>query len=313
MSDPYQTLGVTRSATAAEIKSAYRKLAKKYHPDLNQGGSKGIEQKFKEITAAYDLVGDAAKRARYDRGEIDDQGQEQGYRPRGNGDPFGNGSARGGTRRSAGTGGNPFGFNGGMGMDDILSEFFRSSRQGGTRAPAEKGADVAYTITVPFVEACLGGKKRLTLDSQKTIDVTIPAGTEDGHKLRLRGLGQAGEGGAGAALIEIKVAPHPFFRREGNALHLDVPISLSEALLGEKVTIPTLDGSVSVRVHKGANTGSVMRLKGKGIPSAKGEAGDMFATLKVMLPEGEDADLTTFIEKWAKKKAYTPRKKLGWA
>ncbi len=308
MSDPYQTLGVTRSATAAEIKSAYRKLAKKYHPDLNQGGSKGVEQKFKEITAAYDLVSDPAKRAKYDRGEIDEQGQERGFHPRG--------GARYGTRSSSnGNGGSsPFGFGGGMGMDDILSEFFRgTTRQSGEAAPAEKGADVAYTMTVPFVEACLGGTKRLTLDSKKTIDVTIPAGTEDGHKLRLRGLGHAGVGGSGAAIIEIKVAPHPFFRREGNALHLDVPISLPEALLGEKVTIPTLDGSVALRVHKGANTGSVMRLKGKGIPNPKGEAGDMFATLKIMLPDGEDADLATLIEKWAKKKAYNPRKKLGWA
>ncbi len=307
MSDPYQILGVTRSATAAEIKSAYRKLAKKYHPDLNQGGNKGIEQKFKDITAAYDLISDPAKRARYDRGEIDEQGQERGFAPRG--------GTRYGARSSSGNGGgSPFGFSGAMGMDDILSEFFRSTRQGGgAQASEEKGADVAYTITVPFVEACLGGTKRLTLDNKKTIDVTIPAGTEDGHKLRLRGLGHAGVGGAGAAIIEIKVAPHPFFRREGKALHLDVPISLPEALLGEKVTIPTLDGSVAVRVHKGANTGSVMRLKGKGIPNPKGEAGDMFATLKVMLPEDADADLAMMIEKWAKKKAYNPRKKLGWA
>lgn len=307
MSDPYQTLGVTRSATAAEIKSAYRKLAKKYHPDLNQGGSKGVEQKFKEITAAYDLVSDPAKRAKYDRGEIDEQGQERSFHPR-------SGTRYGPRSSNSNNGGDsPFGFSGGMGMDDILSEFFRgATRQGGESDPAEKGADVAYTMTVSFVEACLGGTKRLTLDSQKTIDVTIPAGTEDGHKLRLRGLGHAGAGGQGAAIIEIKVAPHPFFRREGNALHLDVPISLPEALLGEKVTIPTLDGSVALRVHKGANTGSVMRLKGKGIPNPKGEAGDMFATLKVMLPDGEDADLAALIEKWAKKKTYNPRKKLGW-
>ncbi|HAX90958.1 MAG TPA: molecular chaperone DnaJ [Rhodospirillaceae bacterium] len=310
-SNPYQILGVSRTASDAEIKSAYRKLAKKYHPDLNQG-RKDIEHKFKEITAAYDLVSDATKRARYDRGEIDESGQERGFRPRG-GDPFG-GMGGGGAHRTR-RAGNPFGFGGGMGVDDLFSEFFNTARQGSSRGgfEEEKGADVLYNVAVPFTEACLGVKKRINLQGGKTIDVTIPAGTEDGHKLRLKGLGAAGARGAGAAIIEIKVTPHPTFKREGNTIHLDVPISLPEALTGSTVTVPTLDGSVSLRLPKNANTGTVMRLKGKGVPTPKGEAGDMFVTLKIMLPETGTEDLAATLEKWAKKHPYNPRKKPGWS
>jgi len=303
MGDPYQILGVARTASDAEVKGAYRKLAKKYHPDLNQGG-KGGEQKFKEISAAYDLLSDPEKRARFDRGEIDEEGQPRGFH---GADPFGGGA---GSRRSPRGGGASFGFGGSMGVDDLLSEFFRSARQGPHGfGRNEAAADVSYTVSVPFVEACLGGKKRLTLDGGKTVDVTFPAGIEDGHKLRLRGLGRAG----GAALIDIKVEPHPFFRREGNALHVEVPISLPEAVLGGEVTVPTLSGSVSLRVHKGAHSGTVMRLKGKGVPAPDGTAGDMFVSLRVVLPSGEGhEELARFIEKWAKKHAYHPRKKLGW-
>ena len=311
MSDPYQILGVTRSATAAEIKSAYRKLAKKYHPDLNQG-RKDIEQKFKEVSAAYDLLGDEAKRARFDRGEIDNQGNERGFH-RG-GDPFGSGGGytRRGGRSSAG--GGPFGFGGmgGMNPEDIFAEFFGGAK---SRRPPfeepEKGADITYKITIPFIEACNGGKRRITLDNKKTIDITIPPGTEDGHKLRLRGLGQESAGGAGAAIIEITVAPDSFFRREGNDIHLDVPVSLPEAILGGSIKVPTLTGPVSLKLHKGANTDTVMRLKGKGVPDAKGGHGDMFVKLKVILPE-DTSDLTSLIEKWAKKHDYDPRKKLNW-
>lgn len=305
--DPYSLLGVSSSASAAEIKSAYRKLAKKLHPDMNPG-RKDIEQKFKEVTAAYDLLSDEGKRARFDRGEIDGQGNERGFHRGGNGggDPFAGARGARGSRRS-------YGF-GGINPEDIFAEFFGG---GGSRGQAhhepERGADISYEITIPFVEACLGGKKRVTITGNKTVDVTIPPGTEEGHKLRLRGLGQQGHGGAaGDAMVEIKVAPHAFFTRQGQDIHLEAPLSLPEAVLGGTIKVPTLDGSVALKIPKGANTGTVMRLKGKGIPRAKGEAGDMFVKLKIMLPEGENAELVSSIEKWAKKNDYQPRKKLGW-
>lgn len=305
MSDPYHLLGVPKTATDAEIKSAYRKLAKKYHPDMNPG-RKDIEQKFKEITAAYDLLSDATKRARYDRGEIDGQGNEKGFH--GGQGGFGGGYSRRGSRTGAG----PFGFGGGMNVDDLFAEFFANANKGGRSRFADEedvaGRDVSYTVTISFVEACAGEKKRITLDNKKTIDVNIPPGTQDGHKLRLRGLGRNG----GAAIIEIKVLPHPHFRREGNDIHLDVPISLQEAVLGGEVKVPTLTGTVSLKIPKGANTDTVMRLKGKGVAQQSGEAGDMFIKLKVVLPPRDNGELAQALEKWAKKHEYDPRKKLGW-
>lgn len=300
--DPYQLLGVTRSASEAEIKSAYRKLAKKLHPDVNPG-RKDIEQKFKEVTAAYDLLSDPKKRARFDAGEIDNQGNERGFY-RGGGNAYGGADPFAGMR----SGGRRGGFN----PEDIFSEFFGGGGGRRHQAPPERGGDIGYELEVPFAEACLGGKKRVTLANNKTIDVNIPAGTEDGHKLRLRGLGQSGAGGAGDALVTIKVLSHPYFRREGHDIHLDVPISLPEALLGGSVKVPTLSGDVVLKIHKGANTGSIMRLKGKGVPRSKGEAGDMYVTLKVVLPDQDTDDLAQAVEKWTKKHAYDPRKKLGW-
>lgn len=304
MSDPYQILGVPRSATEAELKSAYRKLAKKLHPDMNPG-RKDIEHKFKEVTAAYDLLSDASKRARFDRGEIDENGNDRGYH-RG-GDPYGGmGGSSGRRSRSSG----PFGFGSGINPEDLFAEFFGGSKRG--RQPFEEtenlSKDVSYTITIPFIEGCLGGKKRVTLDNKKTIDINVPPGVHDGFKLRLRGLGRNG----GAAIIEIKLAPHDAFKREGQDIHLEVPIGFHEALLGGSITVPTLTGKVALKISKGANTGTVMRLKGKGVPSESSEAGDMFVTLKVIMPEAASADLVTFVEKWAKKHAYNPRKKLGW-
>lgn len=303
MADPYSILGVSKSASADEIKSAYRKLAKKLHPDLNPG-KKDIETKFKEVTAAYDLLSDKDKRAKFDRGEIDAQGQERGF---GGGDPF-----RGARRGRPGAGGDPFSHFGGMeGMEDIFAEFMGGGR-GRRNAPQQRGADVTYSLAVPFTEACLGGKRRVTLSSGKTIDVTIPPGTEEGHKLRLRGQGQEGGAGAGDAIIEMHVEPHPYFIRKDNDITLEAPVSLPEAVLGATIKVPTLDGSVAVKVPKGANTGTSLRLKGKGIPVAKGDAGDMFVKLKIMLPDPLPEDLGEIIEKWAKKNAYDPRKKLGW-
>lgn len=308
MRDPYQILGVDKSVSADELKSAYRKLAKKFHPDVNPG-RKDIEQKFKEVSAAYDLLSDPAKRARFDRGEIDAMGNERGFA--GGGDPFGGGYTRSGRARPGGMGGDPFSqFSG---MDDIFAEFMGGQQRGGRRGGgASPGSDITYSLAVPFAEACLGGKQRVTLASGKTIDVTIPPGTNEGHKLRLRGLGQPGVSGNGDALIEIHVEPHPHFTRKDNDVSIEVPISLPEALLGASITVPTLDGQVTVKVPKATNTGATLRLKGKGIPVPGGTTGDMFVKLKIMLPEPIPQDLSDLVEKWAKKNAYNPRKKLGW-
>ncbi|MDE1900784.1 MAG: J domain-containing protein [Alphaproteobacteria bacterium] len=311
MPDPYQILGVAKTASAAEIKSAYRKLAKKLHPDVNPG-RKDVEQKFKEVTAAYDLLSDADKRAKFDRGEIDAQGQDRGF---GGGFGGGYGGGRAYTR-SGGFGGAPGeeAFAGFGGMDDIFAEFMgggRHRQRGAGAGGGVRGSDVTYTVTVPFVEACLGGKTRVTLTNDKTVDISIPPGSEDGHKLRLKGQGLPGIGGApGDALVEIKVEPHSFFTRKGNDIHLELPVSLPEAVLGASVTVPTLTGHVAVKIPQGANTGAVLRLKAKGVPAPNG-AGDMFVKLKIFLPDPVPQDLADMVEKWAKKNAYDPRKKMG--
>jgi DnaJ-class molecular chaperone len=311
MPDPYQTLGVSKTATAEEIKSSYRKLAKKLHPDVNPG-RKDIEQKFKDITAAYDLLSDKDKRARFDRGEIDAMGNERGFAGAGagGGDPYG--GWRGG---HAPGGGDPFAQFGGGGVDDIFAEFMSGTR--GKRGPGTniRGPDVTYSLAIPFVEACLGGKRRVTLSSGKTIDVTIPPATEEGHKLRLRGQGMAGiGGGAGDAIIEMHIEPHPYFVRKGKDIHLEVPVSLPEAVLGASIQVPTLSGQVTVKVPKGSNTDAVLRLKGKGVPLGEGDRrGDMFVKLKVVLPEPPSAELAEFTERWARQHNYDPRRKLGWS
>jgi DnaJ-class molecular chaperone len=305
--DPYQLLGVAKTASAAEIKSAYRKLAKKLHPDVNPG-KKEIEQKFKEVTAAYDLLSDADKRARYDRGEIDAQGQERGF---GGGDY---GGFRGGRTRGFGgeEAGNPFaGFGGGM--EDIFAEFMGGGAARGRRSARDanvRGSDVTYTTSVPFTLAATGGKTRVTLTNDKKLDITIPPGIEEGHKLRLKGQGLPGiGGGAGDAIIEIHIEAHPHFTRKGKNIYVDIPVSLPEAVLGASVTVPTLDGQVDVKIPKGAQSGTSLRLKGKGV--AGDSAGDMFVKLRIMLPEPVPQDLTEFVEKWAKKNNYNPRKKAG--
>jgi DnaJ-class molecular chaperone len=314
MRDPYQTLGVERSASTAEIKGAYRKLAKKFHPDLNPG-RKDIEQKFKEISAAYDLLSDAAKKARFDRGEIDDMGNERGF-TRGGGDPFGRSGGPRSRSYSSSSSARPgqSSFN----PEDIFAEFFggKSNRVRpdpfGGGEMNQRGVDISYTLEVPFVEASKGGKQRVTLANGKTIDVNVPPGTKSGDKLRLRGLGQPGSTEAGDALVEIRVMPHPFFTRDGNDIYLDLPISLPEAVSGAGIKVPTLDGYVTVKVPQGANAGTTLRLKGKGIVVPRGEPGDMFVKIKIVLPDQPDSELNDFIEKWSKKKAYDPRKKLGW-
>ncbi len=313
--DPYQVLGVSSSASAEEIKSAYRKLAKKLHPDVNPG-RKDIEQKFKEITSAYDLLSDAAKRARFDRGEIDAEGQERAFYRGGS-----SGGQRSGAYSSSMGGGDPF--SNLHGMDDILSELMGAAgrgRRGGTGSGGmgggfggeqamPRGADKIYPITIPFLEACRGGSRRVTLDNQKTVDVTIPPAIEEGHKLRLRGLGQAGAGGAGDALVEIHIEPHPYFTRRERDIILDLPVTLSEAVLGATVKVPTLDGQVAVKVPKSSSSGTMLRLKGKGLAVKDGQ-GDMLVRLRIILPDVLPSDLIELCEKWPKKSAYDPRQGL---
>jgi DnaJ-class molecular chaperone len=302
--DPYQVLGLTRTASADEIKQAFRRLAKQYHPDVNAGRPE-IEQRFKEANSAYSLLSDPEKRAKFDRGEIDANGIE---RP-----PFYKTHANGG--RSHGTG--DFEFE----TDDLFTDFFSGRRRTGSGGSSStgggfkaRGTDIAYSVTVPFTEAALGTKRRINLSTGKSIDVAIPPGTEDQQKLRLKGQGLGGLGGgpAGDAIVEIHVESHPFFVRKDFDIHLELPVSLPEAVLGATIKVPTLDGQVAVKVPKGSNTGSVLRLKGKGVlDSQASRHGDQYIKLKVVLPDPPDADLSSFLERWAKDRSYDVRKKPG--
>jgi DnaJ-class molecular chaperone len=304
--NPYDVLGVKKDASDAELQKAFRGLAKKFHPDMNPG-DKRAEEKFKEINAAYDIVGDEKKRARFDRGEIDAAGQEM------RGNPF----ARGGGFRSgqggpgSGPGGAGFAFDD---LGDIFDSMFSNARSG--RKPgrgggfAAKGEDEIFQLEIGFLEAVNGAKRRITLPSGKALDVNIPAGIADGKTIRLKGQGGAGGGGgpAGDVLIEVKVAAHPVFRREGRDIHVDLAISLHEAVLGAKVEVPTIDGSVALNIPKGSNTGAVLRLRGKGVPAGKNEAaGDQYVTLKIMLPKAADTELENLVRAWSAKHPYNPR------
>ncbi len=301
MRDPYDVLGVTRKASAEEIKQAYRKLAKKLHPDLNPGNKKA-EQSFKEVSAAYDLLSDSQKKARFDRGEIDASGAERApeqpfYKTYAEADQ----GAR--YRRFEGED-SPF-------ADDLFADLFGAGTRQRFRA---RGLDVPYSLEVDFLEAANGAKKRVTLAEGKTLDVTVPPGTEDGRTLRLKGQGQPGLGGgpAGDAFIEIRVRPHPFFRREGRDIHVELPVSLGEAVLGGTVNLPTVDGKVSLKIPPGSNSGTVLRLRGKGVASpATRQRGDQLVTLRVVLPDQPDAELKEFIERWSQAHPYDPRAKAG--
>ncbi|HYJ59554.1 MAG TPA: DnaJ C-terminal domain-containing protein [Methyloceanibacter sp.] len=303
--DLYSTLGVAKTASAAEITKAYRKLAKKLHPDLNPG-DKAAEEKFKKIAAAYGIVGDEEKRGRYDRGEIDASGQEtpqqRYYREYAGGEE--------GARYRSSAGYEDIGA-----FSDLFGDLF--GERGGARAGAGgrrfsmRGQDAQYRLDVDFLDAVNGTKTRITLPDGGTLDVAIPPGVTDGQVLRLRGKGTPGlgEGEAGDALIEISVKSHPVFKREGEDIVVEVPITFDEAVLGGKVEVPTIGGRVSVTVPAGANTGQTLRLKGRGIKS-KGRSGDQLVKLSVVLPERIDEDLKSFVETWREDHRYDPRRKL---
>jgi DnaJ-class molecular chaperone len=307
MRNPYDVLGVTKSASAAEIKSAFRKLAKKYHPD--QSKEPRAKERFAEVGSAYEILGDEKKRGSFDRGEIDAEGKPRA--PQFEGFGFG--------RQPGGGGGDfrgfdfgPGGFSPGGSIDpDILSELFGSGRRGGRARPqASHGEDIAVTVAAPLATVAHGGSIRVALPTGRTLDAAVPAGIEEGKSIRLRGQGHAGQRGgpAGDVIITIRYAPHPVFKVEGRDLRLDLPVTLYEAVLGGKVRVPTLGGEVEMSIAAGVSGGRVLRLRGKGMPAAAGQpAGDLLATIRIALPNGADAELTELMRKWRDHKPYDPR------
>jgi DnaJ-class molecular chaperone len=315
MRDPYSVLGVAKSASEAEIKKAFRALAKKHHPDT-KGGDETAQKKFQEISAAYDILGDKEKRAKFDRGEIDANGNPA-YGAGFQGSPFGQGGGGpGGTRdfhftwaNQGGGGETAEGFR----AEDIFSDLFGGGR--GRRSQARRGEDFDLAVTVSFSEAALGATRRVTLPDGRDLDVRIPTGLKDGQQIRLKGQGAPGANGgpSGDVLLTVSVAAHPYFVRDGSDLRLDLPITLKEAVLGGKVTVPTLDGQVALTVPPNSNSGAVLRLKGKGVPargsSSGGEpAGDLYVKLVISLPDKPDAALKDFVSQW--QTDYDPRAKL---
>ena len=299
MNDPYQTLGVAKDASADDIRKAYRTLAKKHHPDLNPG-SKTAEATFKDVNAANDLLSDPEKRARFDRGEIDAAGDPRQERPsyRSYADT---GFGAGGQARYGGGGGE-------TGFGDIFADLFAQSQQRSTRPM--RGRDASYSLAVAFVDAITGAQQRLTLPDGRTLDVRVPPGMEDGQTLRLRGQGGEGANGgpAGDALITVTVRPHAYFRREGNDIHVDLPVTLKEAVLGGRVTIPTVTGAVAMTVPRRSDTGAVLRLRGRGVPAHGGvAAGDQLVTLKVVVADADDA-LEAFLQDWKPAAEADPRR-----
>jgi DnaJ-class molecular chaperone len=291
MKDPYEALGVARDATDAAIRSAYRKLAKTHHPDLNPGKPEAAER-FKEIGTAYGLLSDKDKRARFDRGEIDASGAERAAE-RGFYRDYGDAGGRTKYRADAG-----------MGAEDIESIFAQAFRRRGGQGFSSRGQDMNYALTVDFLDAANGALRRLTLPDGSVLDVTIPAGIKDGQSLRLKGKGGAGFGGgaAGDALIEITVAPHKFFRRDGNDVILELPVTLKEAVLGAKIAVPTLKGRVTVTVPPHSTSGTRLRLKDRGIGG-----GHLYVDLKLVLPAEPEPALSDFLKDWQPRHEVNPR------
>jgi DnaJ-class molecular chaperone len=340
MRDPYDVLGVQKNASAASVKSAFRKLAKKLHPDANKDDKKSAA-KFAELNAAYEILGDDGKRKAFDRGEIDAEGKPrfQGFPGGGAGrGPFGQaGGAQdghfesftwgpgGGFQRHSGPGAAGGGAGGGFGaggFDDILKEMFGAAGTAGAERgrgrrrtqfqPEDFGGaqsrDVAGQVTITLPEVATGTSRRVHLPTGKEIDVKIPAGLADGQTIRLKGQGMPGPGGvAGDALITVTIAPHPTFERDGANLRLELPVTLYEAVLGGRVRVPTLDGAVELAIPPGTSSGRTMRVKGKGLPGKDG-AGDLYATVRIVLPEEPDPELEALMKKWRDGKPYDPRR-----
>jgi DnaJ-class molecular chaperone len=302
MKNPYEVLGLKPDASADEIRKAYRRLAKQNHPDLHPGDA-AAEAKFKEISSANDIVGDAKKRAQFDQGEIDADGmarapqaEREFYRSQAE-------ASRGGKYDRQ------WGPAGASGMDsDIFAELFGGGR---ARRPS-RGADIHYTLAVPFLDAVNGAKKRVVMADGRTIDLAIPSGLTDGQTLRLRGQGQPGAGDAppGDILVEIHVEPHTTFRRDGADIRSKLPVTIGEALAGAKVRVPTVYGFVEMAVPKGANSGTVLRLRGKGVPSAT-KTGDHFVELEIVLPKNADDALIKAVADWEAQHPYNPRENQG--
>jgi DnaJ-class molecular chaperone len=302
--DLYQRLGLKRGASEAEIKKAYRSLAKQLHPDRNKD-KPDAAKRFAEVTHAYDLLSDKDKRAQYDRGEIDEEGNPKM--------PFGSGfghSAGAGPRPGGAQGFENFNFGGADAADlsDLFEGLFGAAgargRSGGPfsgfrqRAhPPQKGADVAYRLKVPFDDAVALKPQRITLADGKTIDLKLPNGLEDGTKIRLAGKGQEGPGGRGDAIVTIEITPHRFFTREGTNIRLTLPVTLKEAVLGAKVKVPTPEGPVMLTIPKGTSSGKVLRLKGRGFTAKDGQRGDQLVSLEIDIP-AHDAALQQFVEEW---------------
>src|SRR6516164_593024 len=317
MRDPYEVLGVPRGASASAIKSAYRKLAKKYHPDANKNDPKAAAR-FSELNSANEIIGDDEKRKQFDRGEIDAEGKSrfQGFPGGGPG-----GRAGGFETHTFRTGG---GFGGGGGFEDILNSMFGgAAARGGARRGAggstfefDPGTialdlDVSVSMAVSLEEAVKGAEKRVRLPTGKELNVKIPAGVVAGQQIRLKGQGETAPGHPpGDLLITVNIAPHPFFKVDGSDLRLDLPITLYEAVLGGKVRVPTLGSAVELSIPKNTSSGRIFRLKGKGLPKTGG-AGDLFVTTRIMLPDGNDAELEQLMQKWREMHPYNPRSDLS--
>ncbi|MBR0684003.1 DnaJ domain-containing protein [Roseomonas eburnea] len=299
--DPYAVLGVKRDASQEEIRRAYRALARKLHPDLNPG-DKAAEEKFKAVSAANDILGDAEKRARFDRGEIDASGNERPPQP----PPryYRDHAAEGGTYHS------DAGFADMVDEDELLGALFgRGGRRRGGAQFRMQGGDIHARLDIDFLDAVNGATRRVTLPDGAVVDVTIPPGTREGQVLRLRGKGSPGLGGgpAGDLLVEVSIGAHRHYTRRDDDILLDLPVSLTEAVLGAKVEVPTPAGPVAVKIPKGSNTGTVLRLKGRGVKRRDGTRGDAFATLRIVLPDAPDAELEAFAERWEAGRAQNPR------
>jgi len=318
--DPYDVLGVSKKASEAEIKKAFRTLAKKHHPDTHANDPKAVKR-FQEISGAYEVIGDKEKRAQYDRGEIDETGAPKGFNPGAGGHGFGQGGWEGFRRQGGGQGGGQSGDfhwnseGGHFSAEDIFSDILGGLGGGGGRSrrgQSRKGPDIQFETTVSLQEAAMGGNRRVALADGRQLDVRIPPGVKEGQQIRLRGQGTPGDRGGppGDALISISIAPHPYLQLDGRDLKMDLPVTLKEAVQGARITVPTLSGSVTLTVPPHSNSFKVLRLKGKGLPATTNndQGGDLYIRLIVTLPEPSDPKLDSFVRTWDLN--YDPRDKL---